>query len=105
VLGIVHQAGGATADLSGIFTAEFVGLNPQQTLALATGGSNSTYSANLSLAVTGTSVPEPASVFLSAIGMIALGLVKRVRRSAGAGTRVKHESAAPPPSGSGLSSI
>ena len=80
VLGVVHQAGGDTADLSGIFTLEFAGLNPQQTLELLESGSNSTYSAALSLAATQTPVPEPASIFLSGISMIALGWVNRVRR-------------------------
>ena len=80
VLGVVHQAGGDTADLSGIFTLEFAGLNPQQTLELLESGSDSTYSAALSLAATQTPVPEPASIFLSGISMIALGWINRVRR-------------------------
>jgi len=81
VIGVVHQAGGATANLSGIYNAEFVGLNPQQTLALLEGGSSSTYSANLSLTLTQTSAPEPTSIFLSGIGLVGLGLMSRVRRS------------------------
>ena len=76
VIGVVHQAGGATANLSGIYDAEVVGLNPQQTLALATGGSSFNYSANLSLAPTQTSVPEPTSIFLSGIGLLGLGLIR-----------------------------
>jgi hypothetical protein len=79
VIGVVDQSGGATAQLSGIFTEEFVGLNPQETLALVESGSNSTYSANLSLTLSET--PEPASIFLSGIGLVGLGLVSRVRRS------------------------
>lgn len=81
VIGVVHQAGGQTGEFSGIYSAEFVGLNPQQTLALATGGSNSTYSANLSLTLSQTSTPEPTSIFLSGIGLVGLGLASRVRRS------------------------
>jgi hypothetical protein len=79
----VIQAGGATANVTGIYDAEFVGLNAQQTLVLATGGSNSTYSANLSLTLTQTqtSAPEPTSIFLGGIGLVGLGLVSRVRRS------------------------
>jgi hypothetical protein len=80
VLGVVHQAGGATADLTGIFTAEFVGLNPQQTLALAEGGSNSTYSSNLSLTLTVT--PEPAPMLLTGIGLLGLGIIGRRRARA-----------------------
>ena len=82
VIGIVHQAGGATAELSGIYTAEFVGLNPQQTLALVEGSSNSNYSANLSLTLTQASAPEPTSILLSGIGLLGLGFVgSRVSRS------------------------
>jgi PEP-CTERM motif-containing protein len=81
VQGVVHQAGGATADLSGTYTSEFLGLNPQQTLALADGGSAFTYSTNLSLAVAQTNAPEPTSIFLSGLGLVGLGLVRRVRRS------------------------
>jgi hypothetical protein len=80
VLGVVHQAGGDTADISGVFTSEFAGLNPQQTLALIEGGANFTYSADLSLASSQTPVPEPPSIFLSGIGMIALGWINRARR-------------------------
>ena len=81
VLGVVHQAGGATGDLSGIYTSEFLGLNPQETLALAEGGGSFTYSTNLSLTVAQTSAPEPTSIFLSGIGLVGLGLVRRIRRS------------------------
>ena len=82
VMGIVHQSGGATGNLSGTYTEEFVGLNPQQTLALSEGGSNSSYSANLSLTVTQTTVPEPRLMLLSAIGLLGLALVgRRVKRS------------------------
>jgi hypothetical protein len=81
VVGIVHEAGGETANLSGIYTAEFVGLNPQQTLALVEAGSGSTYSANLSLTLGQTGAPEPTSIFLSGIGLVGLGLVSRVRRT------------------------
>jgi hypothetical protein len=78
VIGIVHQPTGPDANLSGIFTAEFVGLNPQQTLMLAEGGSNSTFSSNLSLTLTVT--PEPASMLLTGIGLLVLGIIgRRVR--------------------------
>jgi PEP-CTERM motif-containing protein len=78
VLGVVHQAGGATASLSGLYNVEFEGMNPQQ--ALAATGSSHTYGAGLSLTVTQTT-PEPTSIFLSGIGLVGLGLFSRARRS------------------------
>lgn len=80
VVGVVHQTGGATADLSGIYEADLVGSNPEQTLAIATSGSNLNYSGNLSLTLSQTS-PEPTSIFLSGIGLLGLGLFSMSRRS------------------------
>jgi len=77
ILGIVHSSDGTSANLSGIFTAEFVGLNPQQTLTLAESGSNSTFSSNLSLTLTVT--PEPAPMLLTGLGLLVLGMVGRRR--------------------------
>jgi len=77
ILGIVHNSDGTTANLSGIFTAEFVGLNPQQTLTLAESGSNSTFSSNLSLTLTVT--PEPAPMLLTGLGLLVLGMIGRRR--------------------------
>ena len=83
VNGIVHQAGGATANLGGLYTLDFVGLNPQQVLAsIESGSGNLTYSANLSIPGTLTSAPEPGSMLLSAIGLLGLAFIgSRVRRS------------------------
>jgi PEP-CTERM motif len=81
VIGVVHQAGGATAELTGTYMAEFVGLSPQTTLTLMEAGTNFTYTANLTLTTGQTSAPEPTSIFLSGIGLVGLGLVSRVRRS------------------------
>jgi hypothetical protein len=75
--GIVHQAGGATASLSGMYSEEFVGLDPQQVLALTESGVNASYLANLSLAVTQTTVPEPRLMLFSAIGLLGLALPLR----------------------------
>jgi len=78
VIGVVHEAGGQTAALSGIVSAEFVGDTPQQVLVLAEGGSNSTYSSNLSLTLTVT--PEPATMLLTGSGLLVLGMIgRRVR--------------------------
>jgi hypothetical protein len=80
VIGTVHQLGGATADLSGIYSGEFVGLNPQQTLAALS--NNTTYGADLSLTLTQTNVPEPRLTLLSAAALLGLAFVgSRVRRS------------------------
>jgi hypothetical protein len=79
VVGVVHQIGGATASLSGIYSVEFTGLNPQQTLASVIGGSSAIYEADLTLTGGQTSAPEPTSIFLSGIGLVALGLVSRAR--------------------------
>jgi hypothetical protein len=81
VTGIVHQAGGATATLNGLYSEEFVGLNPQQALALTESGSNANYLANLSLTVTQTNVPEPRLMLLSAIGLLGLAMVGRRAKS------------------------
>ncbi len=77
VLGVVHQVGGATGNLSGLYTVQFAGSNPQQALALAESGSNILYSATLSLPPAQTSAPEPTSIFLSGIGLVGLALVSR----------------------------
>ena len=82
VVGVVHQVGGGTGTLSGIYSASFTGLNAQETLAEMNSGAGATFSANFSLALSQTSIPEPASIFLSGIGLAGLGLVaSRVRRS------------------------
>ena len=82
IAGIAHQLGGATANISGTYTAEFVGMNPQQALAAMQGGSDSVYSATLTLPGSPTTAPEPTSLILSGIGLVGLVLVRRrVRRS------------------------
>jgi hypothetical protein len=82
VLGIVHQAGGATGTLSGSFSEEFTGENPLQVDAFIESGSDANYQANLSLTVTQTAVPEPTLTLLSATGLLGLALLgSRVKRS------------------------
>jgi len=70
IMGTVHQLStGQTGNLSGIFTSQFVNMNPQQVLA-ALGQSNSTYSSNLSLVL--TTVPEPQTTALVLGGLLVL---------------------------------
>jgi hypothetical protein len=80
VIGVVHQAGGATGALSGMYTSEFLGLDPQDTLTFLESGGAFTYSADLTMTVAQASAPEPMSILLSGIGLIGLGLVSRGRR-------------------------
>ncbi|MGA3187617.1 MAG: PEP-CTERM sorting domain-containing protein [Bryobacteraceae bacterium] len=71
--GTLFDIGGGTASISGIYTAQFAGLDPQQVLALlGPSGVESTYSANLVLTVT----PEPATIALLGAGLAALGLFR-----------------------------
>ena len=76
VVGTVHEQGGATATLNGVFTAQFANMTPQQVLANL-GSTNSTYSSNLSLVVT----PEatPAVLFAAGLGLIGVGSMLRRR--------------------------
>jgi len=69
IVGTVHQVGGATGTLSGVFTSQFANMTPQQVLA-ALGQSNSTYSSNLSLVL--TTVPEPQTTALVLGGLLVL---------------------------------
>ena len=82
VRGVVHSSDGSTADLNGIFSAEFAGLDPEQTLAAAVGGSNSTYSSNMNLILNVIPTPEPATSLITGIGLVSLALLgKRIGRS------------------------
>ena len=75
VVGTVHQLGGATANLNGIFTAQFANSTPQSVLANL-GGPNSTYSSNLSLVLT-AATPEPGTWILAGTALIGIGLLKK----------------------------
>jgi len=77
ILGIVHELGGGTAPIAGTYTAQFTGLTPAQVLAQALQGGSSTYSANLVL----TTIPEPTTILLGGIGLLAVGLFRRKARS------------------------
>lgn len=72
--GTLFDIGGGTAQISGIYTAQFANMTPAQVLALlGPGGISSTYSANLILTVT----PEPATIALLGAGLFGLGLIRR----------------------------
>jgi hypothetical protein len=77
IQGTIRDSSGASAPLTGTYTAQFNGDTPSQVLALFAGaGANglaSTYSAQLSF----TLVPEPMSLSLMGIGLLALGLLRR----------------------------
>jgi len=79
VVGIVHQlSSGESASINGIFTSQFANMTPQQVLA-ALGQSTSTYSSNLSLTISTTQTPEPATVFATGFGLVLIGLLGRRR--------------------------
>lgn len=79
IRGIIHDIGGGTGQLTGIYTAQFDNQTPSGVLALFAGaGANglaSTYSAQFSFTV----VPEPVSLSLMGLGLLGLGLL-RIRR-------------------------
>ena len=77
ILGTIRDSSGSSAPLSGTYTAQFNGQTPSGVLGLfaaaGANGLNSTYSAQLSFNV----VPEPMSLSLVGIGLVALGIVRR----------------------------
>jgi hypothetical protein len=77
VQGVVHDNGANTAAISGTFTTQFAGLNPQQTLALLNSGATNTYSASLSVAPAVAGVPEPGSIALIGIGLAVVMMNRR----------------------------
>ncbi len=84
VFGTVHEIGGETGSLAGIFSGQFGGKTPAQVLAAMSGGAgNSTFSANLALTVTDTQpTPEPKFTILCGAGLLGLALASsRLRRS------------------------
>jgi len=79
IFGIVHESGGGTGSLSGTYSAQFAGLNPQEALAAMLGGQAKTFDATLQLTVA-EAVPEPATIFLTCVGLLGLGTLSRRRR-------------------------
>ena len=81
IRGIVHnRVDGSVANLAGTFSTNFTGLNPQQALAAALGGSSKTYSSNLVLTVPAT-VPEPSTIFLAGLGVVYIGFSRWPRKT------------------------
>jgi len=76
VQGILHDTSGQTGTVSGTFTSEYVGLDPQQTLVVLDGGGTTAYMGQLTVSLTGT-VPEPATIPLIVLGLSALAATKR----------------------------
>lgn len=77
IVGTIRDSSGASAPLTGTYTAQFNGQSPSDVLALfaaaGANGLNSTYSAQLSFTV----VPEPMTLSLIGIGLVGLGVLRR----------------------------
>lgn len=79
ILGIVHEDGGATGNLTGAYTARFNGLTNAQALQLMYSGQAQTFEGNLGL-TDAAAVPEPGVIFLTGFGLLALGILSRRQR-------------------------
>ncbi|MCE5310832.1 MAG: hypothetical protein LLG20_24590 [Acidobacteriales bacterium] len=77
--GIIYQSGIPVSNFTGVYTAQFAGMNYQQVLqTLAGAGSvNTTFSASF----LAEPIPEPATAFLIFGALAALPLVRRFRKS------------------------
>ncbi len=75
--GIAHATDGTFDSFSGIFTTQFAGLNPQQTLAALATGNPQSYSAVITLAGSSVPVPEPLTLSMFAVGLVGAAAIRR----------------------------
>jgi hypothetical protein len=79
--GIAHASDSTSDSYSGIFTTTFVGLDPQQALAIMLAGSDQTYSGQITLAAGATAVPEPFTLSLFGAGLAGAAALRRRKKA------------------------
>ena len=82
---VTQTATGAMLPFNGLFTAQFIGPNAlsyQQVLAALSGGVGTPGLNGVSFSATFTTIPEPSTYVLMAVGLAGIGFLARRRRSA-----------------------